>query len=84
MTVYGKIKRRRRQKCKQRPFGALETLQMKFITAPGRLIKSVIACDDGQMLPVQVVRLRLTLVSGQLLELSTQAPLAPPIVLYPI
>lgn len=69
-----------RQECKQRPLGALETLQMKFITTPGRLIKSEIACDDRQMLPVQVVKLRLTLVSAQLLELSVQAPLALPIV----
>lgn len=38
---------------------------MKFITTPGRLIKSEIACDDGQMLRVQVVKPRRTLVSGQ-------------------
>lgn len=34
---------------------------MKFITTPGRLIKSEIACDDGQMLPAQVAKLRLTI-----------------------
>lgn len=57
---------------------------MKFITTPGRLIKSGIACDDRQMLPVQVLKLRLTLVSAQLLELSVQALSALPIVSYPI
>lgn len=57
---------------------------MKFINTPGRLIKSEIGCDDGQMLPMQVVKLRPTLVSAQLPELSVLAPLALPIVLQPI
>lgn len=55
---------------------------MKFISTPGRLIKSEIAADDRQMLPVQVVKPRPTLVSAQLLELGVQPPLALPIVLY--
>lgn len=70
------------RKCKQRPLGALENPQMEFITTPGRLIKSEIACDDRQMLPVQVAKLRLTLVSAQFPQLSVQPPLELPIVLY--
>lgn len=66
----GEIKRQKRQKCKQRPLGALETLQMKFITTPSWLIKSEIACDDGQMLSMQEVNVRLALVFSRLRKLG--------------